>query len=40
MTAIDAGVVNATAGLHTRDLPADISHEVIHRDDLVVLPCP
>jgi glutamate 5-kinase len=38
MTAVDAAVVNATAGLHTRDLPPDVVHEVIHRDDLVVLP--
>jgi glutamate 5-kinase len=26
------------AGRHTRDLPPDVPHEVVHRDDLVVLP--
>jgi glutamate 5-kinase len=26
------------AGQHTRDLPQDLVHEVIHRDDLVILP--
>jgi glutamate 5-kinase len=31
-------VVNARAGLRTADLPDEGAHEVIHRDDLVVLP--
>ena len=26
------------AGRRTSDLPADLPHEVVHRDDLVVLP--
>jgi glutamate 5-kinase len=26
------------AGQHTKDLPLDLVHEVIHRDDLVILP--
>ena len=31
-------VLRRTAGRRTSDLPADVAHEVIHRDDLVVLP--
>jgi glutamate 5-kinase len=38
MVTVDAATVTATAGRHTRDLPPDVAHEVIHRDDLVVLP--
>ena len=30
--------VNALAGRRTSELPADIPHEVVHRDDLVLLP--
>ena len=30
--------VNAMAGSRTSDLPADVPHEVVHRDDLVLLP--
>ncbi len=26
------------AGLHTAQLPGDVAHEVVHRDDLVILP--
>src|SRR3954470_4675212 len=33
-----ASVVREHAGRSTRDLPARIAHEVIHRDDLVLLP--
>jgi glutamate 5-kinase len=33
-----ASVVREYAGRSTRDLPARIAHEVIHRDDLVLLP--
>lgn len=33
----DAGVVRQVAGKRTSDLPGDVVHEVIHRDDLVVL---
>ncbi|HEX6393396.1 MAG TPA: glutamate 5-kinase [Acidimicrobiales bacterium] len=30
--------VNALAGRRTSDLPVDVPHEVVHRDDLVLLP--
>ena len=33
-----AGRVNALAGQRTSELPADVPHEVVHRDDLVLLP--
>ncbi len=33
----DAGVIRQVAGKRTSDLPGDVVHEVIHRDDLVVL---
>jgi glutamate 5-kinase len=35
---VDAPVLAAAAGSHTADLPDGTPHEVIHRDDLVVLP--
>jgi hypothetical protein len=38
MAAAEARVLRRTAGQRTRDLPADVAHEAIHRDDLVVLP--
>jgi glutamate 5-kinase len=38
MAAADAHVLRRTAGRRTSDLPADVAHEAIHRDDLVVLP--
>ncbi|HET9600308.1 MAG TPA: glutamate 5-kinase [Acidimicrobiales bacterium] len=38
MAAADAKVLRRTAGRRTSDLPADVAHEAIHRDDLVVLP--
>ncbi len=38
MAALDDAVVAAVAGSHTRDLPDGVVHEVIHRDDLVLLP--
>jgi glutamate 5-kinase len=38
MAAADARVLRSTAGRRTSDLPADVAHEAIHRDDLVVLP--
>ena len=38
MAVSGAEVVQEHAGRRTRDLPARIAHEVIHRDDLVVLP--
>ncbi len=33
----DAGVIRQVAGKRTSDLPGDVVHEVIHRDDLVIL---
>jgi glutamate 5-kinase len=33
----DAGVIRRVAGKRTSELPSDVVHEVIHRDDLVVL---
>jgi glutamate 5-kinase len=33
-----AASLRATAGRHTRDLPEGAPHEVVHRDDLVMLP--
>jgi glutamate 5-kinase len=38
LTRHSAARVNEWRGRHTRDLPPDVSPEVIHRDDLVVLP--
>jgi glutamate 5-kinase len=34
---VSADQLGRTAGQHTRDLPASMVHEVVHRDDLVVL---
>ena len=34
----DSGVLRSAAGKRTSDLPDDVPDEVIHRDDLVVLP--
>jgi glutamate 5-kinase len=38
MAVWSADIVQEYAGRSTRDLPARIAHEVIHRDDLVLLP--
>ena len=38
MAVSSADTVQQHAGRSTRDLPARIAHEVIHRDDLVLLP--
>jgi glutamate 5-kinase len=38
MAAADAPVLRRAAGRRTRDLPPDVAHEAIHRDDLVLLP--
>lgn len=38
MVVLAADLVQQHAGRSTRDLPARIAHEVIHRDDLVLLP--
>jgi glutamate 5-kinase len=35
---VDAAVLRALAGLRTSELPEGTPHEVVHRDDLVVLP--
>ncbi len=35
---VDAASLGAAAGRQTGDLPEGMPHEVIHRDDLVVLP--
>jgi glutamate 5-kinase len=33
-----SAAIEALAGRRTADLPADVPHEVVHRDDLVILP--
>jgi glutamate 5-kinase len=38
LAAVDAAVVRRVVGLRTGDLPVGVNHEVVHRDDLVVLP--
>jgi glutamate 5-kinase len=38
MVFVEAAELRKVAGLHTRELPAGMVHEVIHRDDLVLLP--
>jgi glutamate 5-kinase len=38
MVAVDAADVRKAAGHRTSDLPESVAHEVIHRDDLVLLP--
>jgi glutamate 5-kinase len=38
LAAVDAEIVRSVLGLRTGDLPAGVNHEVVHRDDLVVLP--
>ena len=38
MVFVDAGELRRAAGKHTRDLPDGMVHEVIPRDDLVLLP--
>jgi glutamate 5-kinase len=38
MAAADAAVLRRTAGRRTNELPPDVAHEAIHRDDLVLLP--
>ncbi len=38
LTAVDAVTLRSIAGRRTVDLPDDVAHEVVHRDDLVVLP--
>ena len=38
LAAVDAATARRVVGLRTGDLPAGVNHEVVHRDDLVVLP--
>jgi len=38
MVSVGASELRAVTGRHTRDLPDGMVHEVIHRDDLVLLP--
>ena len=38
MVFVDAAQLRKIKGMHTRDLPDGVVHEVIHRDDLVVMP--
>ena len=38
MVFIESGQLRKVVGLRTSELPDDVVHEVIHRDDLVVLP--
>jgi glutamate 5-kinase len=38
LAGLDAAVARNVAGRHTADLPEGVTHEVVHRDDLVVLP--
>lgn len=38
MVFVGAAELRRVAGRHTRDLPEGVVHEVIHRDDLVLLP--
>jgi glutamate 5-kinase len=38
LAALDARTARRVVGLRTGDLPAGVNHEVVHRDDLVVLP--
>ncbi len=38
VTRYSAALLRATAGRRTSELPDDVPHEVVHRDDLVLLP--
>lgn len=38
LSGIESAVLSGLAGMRTEDLPDGVRHEVIHRDDLVVLP--
>jgi len=35
---LSAGALSGVAGKRTSELPDGLPHEVVHRDDLVVLP--
>jgi len=38
LAAVQADVARSVVGMRTGDLPVGVNHEVVHRDDLVVLP--
>ena len=38
LAGLSSVVLNQVAGLHTNELPEGVPHEVVHRDNLVVLP--
>lgn len=38
IVAVDGAVARTVLGRQTRELPAGVAHELVHRDDLVVLP--
>ena len=38
MVFVESDQLRKVVGMHTRDLPDGVVHEVIHRDDLVLLP--
>jgi glutamate 5-kinase len=38
LISVDAAGLREVAGRQTGDLPEGVPHEVVHRDDLVVLP--
>jgi hypothetical protein len=38
MVFVEAAQLRKVAGRHTSELPPGMVHEVIHRDDLVLLP--
>ncbi len=38
MVFVESTQLRKVAGMQTRDLPEGLVHEVIHRDDLVLLP--
>ena len=37
MVLVDSATARLVAGRRTVDLPSDVAHEIVHRDDLVVL---
>lgn len=38
MIAVDSATARSISGRRTADLPSDVAHEMLHRDDLVLLP--
>ena len=39
MATVSASTAREVAGRRTSDLPSDMNPEIVHRDDLVILPC-